>query len=86
MEARDCEGLYTDCFNCTTCEEEVDYLEECLCSWDSNNLSCKSITSNTSPFIFYQAFSNCDDLSSNSIKSYGLSTPNTSDNNSNQNF
>ena len=67
MADRDCEGLYTDCFNCTTCGEDEDLYERCFCLWDSN-LGCKSVDEKAPLSIFYQAFSNCDDSSSKSIK------------------
>ena len=62
-EARDCESLYTDCFNCTTCGEN----EGCFCSWVSNS-TCQSVEERVQFPIFFQTFYNCDDSSSNSIK------------------
>ena len=62
-----CPG-FNDCFNCSTCGEQETYYEHCLCSWDSNSHTCKDVTSKSTIFYFYQAFSSCQDSSSNLIK------------------
>ena len=69
MQTYVCSTDYLDCFNCTSCGEEVEAYDECLCIWDSSAHSCISVSPpKTQIMHIYQAFASCDDPPSKSIK------------------
>ena len=51
-----CPLQYSNCFNCTTCGEEVDYYSDCPCQWDIDTHSCKNVAEKVPIFEVYQAF------------------------------
>ena len=59
--------LFTDCFNCSVCGEEIlENFEECPCYWNTNFCQKKK---NKSKYLFWRDyFSNCTDLNSYSIQ------------------
>ena len=63
-----CPLQYSNCFNCTTCGEEVDYYSDCPCQWDIDTHSCKNVAEKTPIFEVYQAFDKCIDTDSISIQ------------------
>lgn len=65
---RDCQALYTDCFNCTTCGEEVSYYEECDCLWKAGDQKCENVPTKISISQVYEAFYSCTDSNSKSIQ------------------
>ena len=65
----DCPTKYSDCFNCSTCGEEVLYYDECPCQWNSGSLSCYNNENKMSIIQMYQAFETCTDTNSKEIQS-----------------
>ena len=61
-----CSTKYLDCFNCSTCGEEVTYFEECPCKW--NLVSCENVDNKISITEAYQAFDTCRDDNSKLIQ------------------
>ena len=68
FKSYECSSDFFDCFNCSTCRNEYNNLNDCICEWNSNINKCDAINEKKEVSYFYETFSFCNDSKSNSIQ------------------